>query len=209
MLKSNFIFISDIFVMRAFFVFIIFFNFAVCAHQPKLINYASSQDNPHEVFDPEISKAYYAKLTGQAHYYQINSEEDFLFYVGILSPKVSDTYKWLSIDVLDENNIVIYQANGSNFNWKAWYEPYARDWYWKGPEIGSNVNLDIGFKRSFLLDAGTYLIKVYNDDNIGHYSLAVGEAEFFWCKYMGTNLHLDAYTLIYRSIYGYYSLAKI
>jgi hypothetical protein len=29
------------------------------------------------------------------------------------------------------------------------------------------------------MDAGTYFIKVYNDDNIGHYSLAVGEAEFF------------------------------
>ena len=29
------------------------------------------------------------------------------------------------------------------------------------------------------MEAGTYIIKVYNKDNSGHYSLAVGEAEFF------------------------------
>ena len=32
---------------------------------------------------------------------------------------------------------------------------------------------------SFLINSGTYIIKVYNNDNIGNYSLAVGEAEFF------------------------------
>ena len=45
--------------------------------------------------------------------------------------------------------------------------------------IGGDVNLDTGFKRSFLMKPGNYFIKVYNEDNTGHYSLAVGEAEFF------------------------------
>ena len=149
------------------------------AHQPKLINYSPSINNPHEVVYPEISKAYYGKLTGDPHYFRINSKEEFLFYAGILSPKVNENYKWLSLDILDENKNIIFQANGSNFNWESWYEPYARDWYWKGPEIGGDVNTKTGFKKSFTLEAGSYLIKVYNNGNKGHYSLAVGEAEFF------------------------------
>jgi len=159
--------------------FLIFVSSSLYAHQPKLINYSPSQDNPHQVIFPEISKAYYGNLSGTPHYYKINSDKDFLFYVGILSPKISNTYKWFSIDIIDSNNKVIYEADGSNFDWKAWYEPYARDWYWKGPEIGAAVNSETGFKRSFLINAGIYLIKVYNGDNNGSYSLAVGEAEFF------------------------------
>jgi len=154
------------------------FIFESKAHQPKLIKYSPSLENPHEIISPEISKAYYGELKGESHYYRIISEKDFLFYTGILSPKVSDEYVWLSLKILDENNNVIYQADGSQHEWKAWYEPYARDWYWKGPEIGGEIT-ETGFKKSFPISAGTYLIKVYNNDNIGNYSLAVGEAEFF------------------------------
>ena len=164
-------------MFRFFLTLLVFASFNVYAHQPKLINHSPSKNNPYLVIDPEISKAYYSKLTGEPHYYQVNSDKEFLFYTSILSPKTSDTYVALSIDVLDENNKIIFQADESNFNWTAWYEPYARDWYWKGPEIGTDTGKE--FKTSFPMDAGTYLIKVYNDDNTGHYSLAVGEAEFF------------------------------
>jgi len=162
---------------RIFLILFLLINFNVFAHQPKLINYSPSKDNPHEVIDPEISKAYYSKLTGDPHYYQINSDIEFLFYASILTPKINETYISLSIDVFDKNNILIFKADGSNFNWVPWYEPYARDWYWKGPEIGTEIGKE--FKTSFPIDPGTYLIKVYGNDNIGSYSLAVGEAEFF------------------------------
>ena len=167
--------------MKIFILLLVFYPFSIFAHQPKLINYSPSFDNPHEVIYPEISKAYYSKLEGEPHYYKINSESDFLFYTGILSPKINENYKWLSLEVLDENKVVIYKAEGKDFVWKAWYEPYARDWYWKGPEIGTERNEE--FKTSFTISAGTYYIKVFNEDNTGHYSLAVGEAEFF-----GSNL---------------------
>ena len=166
---------------RFIFLFFLFSNFGVLAHQPKLINYSPSESDPHIVIEPEISKAYYGALTGKAHYYVIKSEKEFLFYAGILSPKTSEKYKWLSIDVLDNNRNIIFQADGSNFNWSSWYEPYARDYYWKGPEIGKETNSE--FKTSFPLEAGIYYIKIYNNDNMGHYSLAVGEEEFF-----GSNL---------------------
>ena len=158
---------------------LIFISFKAFAHQPKLIKYSPSLKNPHEVIYPEISKAYYGKLIGESHYYRIISDKDFLFYVGILSPKINENYNWLSLDIVDENNNILYQADGSKSNWEPWYEPYARDWYWKGPEIGGEINKETGFKKSFLVKSGTYIIRVYNNDNIGNYSLAVGEAEFF------------------------------
>ena len=82
-------------------ILFVFVNFNALAHQPKLINYSPSINNPHLVIDPEISKAYYSKLTGDPHYYKINSNKEFLFYTSILSPKISDTYIALSNDVLD------------------------------------------------------------------------------------------------------------
>tara|TARA_B100000214_G_scaffold320317_1_gene255432 strand:+ start:133 stop:783 length:651 start_codon:yes stop_codon:yes gene_type:complete len=153
----------------------------VHAHQPKLINYSPTIDSPHKVFFPEISKAYYSKLTGQPHYYVINSEDDFLFYTSILSPKINEEPSRFSLEVLDGDQNIVYKVDGSNFEWTAWYEPYARDWYWKGPEIGVESGKE--FQTSFTIDAGTYYIKVFNESNTGHYSLAVGEAEFF-----GSNL---------------------
>ena len=151
------------------------------AHQPKLINYSPTIDNPNVVIFPEISKAYYSKLTGQPHYYVINSEDDFLFYTSILSPKINEEPSRFSLEVLDGDQNIVYKVDGSNFEWTAWYEPYARDWYWKGPEIGVESGKE--FQTSFTIDAGTYYIKVFNESNTGHYSLAVGEAEFF-----GSNL---------------------
>ena len=163
-------------------LFILFlFCMPLHAHQPKLINYSPTIDNPHDVIFPEISKAYYSKLTGQPHYYVINSEDEFLFYTSILSPKINEEPARFSLEVLDGDQNIVYKVDGSNFEWTSWYEPYARDWYWKGPEIGVESGKE--FQTSFTIDAGTYYIKVFNENNTGHYSLAVGEAEFF-----GSNL---------------------
>ena len=149
----------------------------VFAHQPKLIKYSPSSNEPHDVTEPEISKAYYGKLGGEAHYYKIKSETEFSFYVGITVPKIDDNIKWISLEVYDQNNNLIFEEDGKDYSWKAWYEPYARDWYWIGPQIGTHNNKE--FKESLKLKAGTYLIKVFNNDNQGSYSLAVGDIEFF------------------------------
>ena len=156
---------------------LIFISCTLEAHQPKLVYQSPTKNNPFIVNDPEISKAFYGQLRGEPHYFKIYSDTQFLFYTGILSPKISNTYEPLSLDVIDENNIILFKADGESFQWKAWYEPYARDDYWKGPEIGTDTNAE--FKTSFPLAAGIYYIKVYNKNNQGHYSLAVGEAEFF------------------------------
>jgi len=167
--------------MRLLLFILFLFSMPVHAHQPKLINYSPTIESPHKVFFPEISKAYYSKLTGQPHYYVINSEDDFLFYTSILSPKINEEPSRFSLEVLDGDQNIVYKVDGLDFEWTAWYEPYARDWYWKGPEIGVESGKE--FQTSFTIDAGTYYIKVFNESNTGHYSLAVGEAEFF-----GSNL---------------------
>ncbi len=120
--------------MKILIFLLVFYPLSIFAHQPKLINYSPSFDNAHDVVYPEISKAYYSKLEGEPHYYKIESDRDFLFYTGILSPKVNDNYKWLSIEVLNENKEVIYNADGEDFNWNEWYERIQ--------SVGTNFNLD-------------------------------------------------------------------
>ena len=71
--------------MRLLLFILFLFSMPVHAHQPKLINYSPTIDSPHKVFFPEISKAYYGKLTGNPHYYIVNSDKAFSFYAGILS----------------------------------------------------------------------------------------------------------------------------
>ena len=121
--------------MKLIVIIFLLFSSNLFAHQPKLINYSPSVDNPHEVIDPEISKAYYGKLNGEPHYYLINSEEEFLFYTGILSPKVDDDHLWLSIAVYSinekNNKILKFFADGQILNGK----------------LGMNRMLEIGIGR--------------------------------------------------------------
>ena len=179
---------------RLIVILLICISFEVEAHQPKLIYDSPSKKNPFVIRNPETSKAFYGKLTGEPHYFKIESSTDFLFYTGILSPKINDTYRWFSLDVMDDKNVILFQADGKSFRWTPWYEPYARDYYWKGPEIGTDIDKE--FKTSFILESGTYYIKVYNERNQGSYSLAVGEAEFF-----GANLWEQILTWVPILIY--------
>ena len=82
------------------------------AHQPKLIKYSPSSNEPHDVIEPEISKAYYGKLSGEPHFYKIESDSEFSFYAGITIPKIDDKIKWISLEVFDQNNNLIFYEDG-------------------------------------------------------------------------------------------------
>ena len=61
------------------------------AHKPVLNeNSTYPADAPYEIEEPEISKAIYSTLTGDPHFYRIQSETDFDFYAGILAAKVGE-----------------------------------------------------------------------------------------------------------------------
>ena len=146
------------------------------AHKPVLNDNSSyPPDAPYEIEDPEISKAIYSTLSGDPHFYRIQSEEDFDFYSGILAAKIGDCPlgSKFSFEVLDSDFHLIYLADGATFEWTPWYEQYGKQWYWNGPEIGQN------FASNRVFKAGTYYIKVFNNANTGQYILAVGDVEKF------------------------------
>ena len=70
--------------------------FNISAHQPALNEEnTNSPGNAYLIEKPEISKAIYGTLEGDAHYYTIKSEIDFNFYVGITTPKIAVSYTHL------------------------------------------------------------------------------------------------------------------
>jgi len=150
--------------------------FQAAAHQPILaISDPHTKDNPFLVEKPEISKAIYTRLSGQPHYYQIDSSQPFDFYSGITKPKLDDCEvgKTFSLELLDDTFTILAIADGSKYNWRPWFEEFGRKWYWVGPEIGD------AFRSTMRLEAGTYYIRVYNSANQGNYVLATGDVESF------------------------------
>jgi hypothetical protein len=137
------------------------------AHQPRIVyKQQILQTNPVIVRNPEISQAYYAELKGQPEYYTIISDKEFNLYVQILSPKIIDSKKDFSAEVIKDANVLAV-LNGSTYKWTEFYEPFVGDSYWMGPE----------FKKH--QPQGEYQVKVYNSDNRGKYVLVVGQAEAF------------------------------
>ena len=156
--------------------FLLVFLTQAYAHKP-VLNESSTYpaDAPYEIEEPEISKAIYSTLTGDPHYYQIQSAIDFDFYAGILAAKIGECAleSKFSFEVLDSEFDKIYLADGKNFDWVPWYEEYGKQWYWNGPEVGEK------FLSNEVFKAGTYYIKVFNKTNTGQYVIAVGDIEKF------------------------------
>jgi len=136
----------------------------VSAHQPRITESRLTQ-----VPDPEISKAYYGKLTGQPDIYVIDSQEPFNLYVNILVPKIPDQQKNVSVVVtkVETQNKQIAFLDAKNSEWKEFYEPFGADTYYMGPEYEAPA------------EAGKYEIQVSSPDNTGKYSLAIGKIEAF------------------------------
>ena len=145
------------------------------AHQPVLNSEKSNSEEPYIIEEPEISKAIFAELKGEPHYYRIDSNTKFKFYAGITTPKIDNCplTKKFSFDVLDSDFELIKKKDGETFNWWAWYEKHGEKWYWIGPEIGEK------FKSNRDYNKGTYYIRVFNHNNTGQYVLAVGDIESF------------------------------
>ena len=151
-------------------IFVLFFSIcAVSAHQPRLetgIN--SSMSNPIVVQNPEISQAFYGNLNGQPDYYKITSDKPFELYISLLvpqSPGINGNF--ISAQITDSSGKTIALLDGKKSNWTPMFEEFGGDYYLQGPELTKNVA------------AGTYYIKVFNANNTGKYSMAVGDIESF------------------------------
>ena len=151
-------------------LFILFLSIcAVSAHQPRLeVGVNSSMTNPIVVQNPEISQAFYGSLKGQPDYYKITSNKTFELFVNILvpqSPGISSDFVFANIT--DSSGKTIAMLGGNQSSWTPMFEEFGGDYYLQGPTFDQNVS------------AGTYYVKVFNQNNTGKYSLAIGAIESF------------------------------
>jgi hypothetical protein len=138
----------------------------VFAHQPRIVEGGGIV----EISNPEISQAFYGDLNGTPAEFEIKSGTPFRLYVGITVPDIPGARTDKSVEVLSVDDkggeTRLFLLNGSG-KWEPFYEEFAGDDYFQGPEGRGNVN------------AGTYRIRVSSPDNLGKYALAVGEVESF------------------------------
>ena len=151
-------------------LFILFLSIcAVSAHQPRLeIGVNISMSNPIVIQNPEISQAFYGKLNGQPDYYQITSDKPFNLFVNILvpqSPGISSDF--VSAEITDSSGKTIAYLVETNLNGPQYLRNSEVIITLQGPTFDQNVS------------AGTYYIKVFNQNNTGKYSMAVGDIETF------------------------------
>lgn len=147
-----------------FFTIFLLLPVITLAHQPQIVT-----KTPVVVMQPEISRAYYAKLNGTPQIYLIQVNQPLNLYINILVPAIAGQKKDVSVMVLkDSKQLAI--LDGSNFKWKRFFEPFGFDTYWKGPEY------------KVLVEAGQYEVRVSSGKNDSRYALAIGEKEVFTFK---------------------------
>lgn len=135
------------------------------AHQSRLV----LNETVVKVEDPEISKAYYGQLSDNPVVYQIEASQPFNLYVNFLVPATDNIRKDFIIEIRKESELIEI-FNTAGYNWTNFYEPFARDNYFQGPEFKQKVG------------AGSYEIEIFNSDYQGKYILAIGEKEDFSLK---------------------------
>ena len=132
------------------------------AHQPKLV----TEPGVTRVEKPEVSQAFYARLSGEPAVYEIVSPDTFYLYVNILVPNEVGIPTDLSVAVTRGSDTVCV-LDGPAHSWTEFYEPFGGDSYLMGPE----QRLRVG--------PGTYIATVSRPGNEGRYVLAIGEREEF------------------------------
>ncbi|MEM4244585.1 MAG: hypothetical protein QW404_02530 [Candidatus Nanoarchaeia archaeon] len=148
---------------------ILILSLIASAHQPRIVyNKDATPDRPIIIKDPEISRAFYGELDGNEDNYMIISEKPSKLYLNILTPyNLMENRKDFFVEVRDFENDRVTFLDGTQGEWKLYYEKFGRDYYMMGPEL----------RRE--LEEGIYYMNVSSNDNTGKYTLAVGEIESF------------------------------
>lgn len=153
----------------------------VSAHQPRIVNQVYATETvPISVSEPTISKAYYGDLKGEPEYYRIYSQEPFTLYVGILVPEIEGVDTDVSAEVLSGGTYgdVLYELKAENAQWEQYYEEHGGDTYFVGPELKEEGG-DTVHPKGVSVEPGTYVVKVFSQDNSGKYVLVIGDTESF------------------------------
>ncbi|MDI6868079.1 MAG: hypothetical protein QMD88_00675 [Coprothermobacterota bacterium] len=138
---------------------------AAFAHQPNLVENARI-----EIQDPEISRAFYGTLEDTPHNYLINSPTTFNLYLNLLAPRLPNAEKDFTLtisQVVGTEEFVLKEIKTADYPWKEYYEEFAGDNYYMGPEWEARVG------------PGIYLITISSSNPHAKYVLAVGKTESF------------------------------
>ena len=148
-------------VILFFFLTLVSWPLAVLAHQPRIV-----ETEKINVTKPEISKAYYGKLSGKPHTYTISTSSAFDLYVNILVPFIEGPGKNVTVKIF-KGDQSLGSLSPSEEDWKEFFEPFGQSMYWQGPEFKIRA------------DAGKYKIIVQSIEKNIRYVLATGEIEAF------------------------------
>ena len=148
-------------VILFFFLTLVSWPLAVLAHQPRIV-----ETEKINVTKPEISKAYYGKLSGKPHTYTISTSSAFDLYVNILVPFIEGPGKNVTVKIFKSDQS-LGSLSPSEEDWKEFFEPFGQSMYWQGPEFKIRA------------DEGKYKIIVQSREKNIRYVLATGEIEAF------------------------------
>jgi hypothetical protein len=109
---------------------------------------------------PEKQQVFFGELSGQEHFFVIDSAEDFNLYINILIPDLPGVNKDFSLTLSKEEELLF--LDGKSYTWAPYVDTFSNDHYYQGPSADLN------------LEAGNYVIEVFSADNNGKYALIVG-----------------------------------
>ena len=167
-------------VLIALFSLLVFFIFPqqlTYAHQPRIVESTTVKIN-----NPEVSQAFYGEFKGAPVEFNIKSDKPFKLYVGLLVPDIPNVQKNISAEIYRLKNgtyATIAFLDGSNFNWTPFFEDFAKDNYFWGPEYKASDSIKGKELIGKLVSAGDYQIKVFSPSNSGKYVLVTGFLELF------------------------------
>jgi len=147
------------------------------AHQPRIV-----ESDIVEINNPEFSQAFYGELKGSPTEFCIQSNQDFKLYVGLLVPDIPNIRKDISAEIYrvkDGKNETIALLDGNRFEWTPFFEDFARDNYFWGPEYKADDSIKVGELKGRPVSAGDYRIKVFSPSNFGKYTLVTGFLDAF------------------------------
>jgi hypothetical protein len=101
---------------------ILFISWIGFAHQPRFPNAQQTI-----ISSAEISKAYYARLSGNAQQYQITEDAKFNLYVNVLVPAIANQKKDVSAIIFKNGNrdTPFATLDGNNFQRTYFFEEFG------------------------------------------------------------------------------------
>jgi len=149
----------------------------IYAHQLRIV-----ENNQTQINNPEVSQAFYGELKGSPAEFTLNSQKPFKLYNGLLLPDIPNIKKDISAEIFrvkDGKTESIAVLDGSHFTWTPYFEEFAGDNYFWGPEYKAVDSVRGKELIGRLVPAGDYRIRVFSPSNIGKYTLVTGFLEVF------------------------------